>query len=101
GEGRLRAGGPQRLQAEMVGQGQDVKGKGGAEMRMISRLVPLADGGTEVVVTSEVNISGILAQMGRGIIESVSAQLFQQFAAAMRQKLEVAPGSTQQSAPSP
>jgi len=37
---------PQRLEAEMVGQGQDVKGKGGAEMRMISRLFPREGGGT-------------------------------------------------------
>lgn len=79
---------PQRLEAEMVGQGQDVKGKGGAEMRMISRLFPREGGGTEVVVNSDVNISGILAQMGRGIIESVSTQIFQQFTASMRQKLE-------------
>jgi len=86
---------PQRLEAEMVGQGQDVKGKGGAEMRMISRLFPREGGGTEVVVNSDVNISGILAQMGRGIIESVSTQMFQQFTAAMRQKLETS-GSDQE-----
>jgi len=86
---------PQRLEAEMVGQGQDVKGKGGAEMRMISRLFPREGGGTKVVVNSDVNISGILAQMGRGIIESVSTQMFQQFTAAMRQKLETS-GSDQE-----
>lgn len=74
-------------EAELVGQGQDVKGKGGAEMRMQSRLVP-RDGGTEVVLASEVAISGLLAQMGRGMIESVSGQIFQQFAAAVREKLE-------------
>ncbi len=88
---------PQRLEAEMVGQGQDVKGKGGAEMRMISRLFPREGGGTEVVVNTDVNISGILAQMGRGIIESVSTQIFQQFTASMRQKLETS-GSGQDGA---
>jgi carbon monoxide dehydrogenase subunit G len=88
---------PQRLEAEMVGQGQDVKGKGGAEMRMISRLFPREGGGTEVVVNTDVNISGILAQMGRGIIESVSTQIFQQFTVSMRQKLE-ASGSGQDGA---
>ena len=88
---------PQRWEAELVGQGQDIKGKGGAEMRMQSRLQP-KDGGTEVMVASEVNISGILAQMGRGMIESVSNQIFQQFATAMQQKLEGAAGSSQQGA---
>lgn len=90
---------PQRLEAEMVGQGQDVKGKGGAEMRMVSRLRPLDGGGTEVAVDSDVNISGILAQMGRGMIESVSVQIFQQFAAAMKQKLEAPPDAGQEGAP--
>ncbi len=79
---------PQRLEADVVGRGQDVKGKGGAELRMLSRLVPLEGEKTEVVVNSDVQISGILAQMGRGMIESVSTQIFQQFAAAMRKKLE-------------
>ncbi len=88
---------PERWEAELVGQGQDIKGKGGAEMRVRSRLQP-KDGGTEVTVASEVNISGIFAQMGRGMIESVSNQIFQQFAAAMQQKLEGAAGSGQQDA---
>ncbi|MBI3030099.1 MAG: SRPBCC family protein [Candidatus Rokubacteria bacterium] len=83
---------PAQREAELVGQGQDVKGKGGAEMRMQSRLLP-RDGGTEVVLASEVAISGLLAQMGRGMIESVSGQIFEQFAAAVRERLEAAPGS--------
>jgi carbon monoxide dehydrogenase subunit G len=88
---------PERWEAELVGQGQDIKGKGGAEMRMRSRLQP-KDGGTEVTVASEVNISGIFAQMGRGMIESVSNQIFQQFAAAMQQKLAAVPDSGQEAA---
>lgn len=86
-----------RGEAELVGQGQDVRGKGGAEMRMQSRLQP-KDGGTEVTVVSEVAISGILAQLGRGMIESVSVQIFEQFAAAMRQKLAAAPGGSEPTA---
>jgi hypothetical protein len=34
-----------------------------------------------------VNISGILAQLGRGMIETVSGQLFRQFGEALRAKL--------------
>jgi len=87
-------------EAELVGQGQDVKGKGGAEMRMQSRLRP-TDGGTEVTVASEVSISGILAQLGRGMIESVSAQIFKQFAAAMQRKLAAPSGAGPESTPAP
>ena len=84
----------ERLEAELVGQGQDVKGKGGAEMRLTSRLLPLEGGGTEVVVTSDLGLRGLLAQMGRGVIESVSTHIFQQFTAAIRQKLAASPRGT-------
>ncbi|MBI1893525.1 MAG: SRPBCC family protein [Candidatus Rokubacteria bacterium] len=90
---------PDRWEAEMVGQGQDVKGKGGAEMRMQSRLVPNGDA-TDVTVVSEVKISGLLAQMGRGMIESVSNQIFQQFAASMQQKLAGSDQAEDQPTPS-
>ena len=82
----------ERHEAELVARGQDVRGKGGAEMRMHSRLVP-KDGGTEVSVVSEVNISGLLAQIGRGMIESVSTAMFRQFAATMQEKLAGSPAA--------
>jgi carbon monoxide dehydrogenase subunit G len=75
-------------EAEIVGQGQDIKGKGSAEMRMMSRLYALEGGGTEVSIVSAVNLSGLLAQFGRGMIEDVSDQLFKQFAATMKSRLE-------------
>jgi uncharacterized protein len=92
---------PEHLEAEIVGRGQDVKGKGGAELRMKSRLVPRDDGATEVIVASDVNISGILAQMGRGMIESVSTQIFQQFTGAMKRRLETSAGSGEDGAAPP
>jgi carbon monoxide dehydrogenase subunit G len=65
--------------AEIVASGQDVRGKGGAEMRMTSHVVERTPGETEVNVVSDLNITGILAQMGRGMIEQVSDQMFQIF----------------------
>lgn len=76
--------------AEVVGSGQDVKGRGGAEMKMTSRLVERGPGETEVNVVSEVSVTGILAQLGRGMIQDVSDQLFQRFTAAVRAELETA-----------
>ncbi len=74
--------------AEIMASGQDVRGKGGADMRMSSRLVERAPGETEVVATSEVNVTGILAQFGRGMIQDVSDQMFQKFTEAVRAELE-------------
>jgi carbon monoxide dehydrogenase subunit G len=76
--------------AEIVATGQDVKGKGGADMRMTGSLREVAPGETEVTAVSRVNISGILAQMGRGMIQDVSEQLFQMFSQRMRAELEQA-----------
>lgn len=78
---------PERMEAELVGHGQDVKGKGGAEMRLASRVFALPDGGAQVAVIADIVIEGLLAQLGRGMIESVAAQMFQQFTAAVRATL--------------
>lgn len=74
--------------AEIVASGQDVRGKGGAEMRMTSHVVERTHGETEVTVVSDLNVTGILAQMGRGMIEQVSDQMFQIFTDAARVELE-------------
>jgi carbon monoxide dehydrogenase subunit G len=72
--------------AEIVATGQDVKGKGGAEMRLKSRVVELDPGKTEVTATSAVLITGILAQLARGMIVVLSDQIFQRFTEAMRKE---------------
>jgi carbon monoxide dehydrogenase subunit G len=74
--------------AEIVAVGQDVKGKGGADMRMKSRLVERAPSETEVTITSNLNIVGTLAQVGRGIIQDESDQVFDRFVGAVRAELE-------------
>ena len=81
--------------AELVASGQDVRGKGGADLRLTSSLKPLPGGQTEVTAVSLVNVTGILAQMGRGMIQDVSDEMFQIFSERMRAELEsggAAPG---------
>ncbi|HET7294423.1 MAG TPA: SRPBCC family protein [Vicinamibacteria bacterium] len=73
---------------EMTGSAQDVTGRGGAELRMSSRLVETAPGQTEVSIVSETSVTGILAQFGRGMIQDVSNQMFQRFTEAVRAELE-------------
>ena len=75
-------------EADIAASGQETRGKGGADMRMKSRVVERASGETEVTVTSDVNVAGVLAQLGRGMIQDVSDQLFQKFSNSMRRELE-------------
>jgi carbon monoxide dehydrogenase subunit G len=79
---------PAARTAELSASGQDVRGKGGADMRLTSSLKPLPGGQTEVTAVSTVNVTGILAQMGRGMIQDVSDEMFQIFSERMRAELE-------------
>lgn len=72
----------------MTGSAQDVGGRGGADLKMSSGLVEKSPGETEVSIVSEVNVTGILAQFGRGMIQDVSDQMFQTFTEAVRAELE-------------
>jgi carbon monoxide dehydrogenase subunit G len=72
----------------IVATGQETNGRGGADMRMNSRIVEKTAGETEVNLASEVNVTGVLAQFGRGMIQDVSNQMFQKFSEAIRAELE-------------
>ncbi|HEY1334358.1 MAG TPA: SRPBCC family protein [Myxococcaceae bacterium] len=79
--------------AEIVATGQDVRGKGGADLKLTSSLKALPGGKTEVTAVSLVNVTGMLAQMGRGMIQDVSDEMFQIFSERMRAELEASAGS--------
>jgi uncharacterized protein len=76
-------------QVRMVGDGRDAGGAGAAKVTMLSKVTPLAGGGALVVVNAEVDLVGKVVQFGRGMIEEVSRQLFRQFSACVKQRLEV------------
>jgi len=88
-------------EADIAASGQETRGKGGADMRMKSRVVAKSPAETEVTVVSDVNVMGVLAQFGRGMIQDVSDQLFQKFTDGMRRELETAPAAASPAAPSP
>ncbi|HEV3040798.1 MAG TPA: SRPBCC family protein [Candidatus Angelobacter sp.] len=73
---------------EILGKGQDVRGKGSASMKMTGKLRALEDGGTEVTSISELNVVGILAQMGARVITEVSNIMFEKFTSNFRQQLQ-------------
>lgn len=70
----------------LKGTGTDSKGKGNAAMTMNGQLTE-KDGGTDVNVSMEINISGMLAQFGSRLINDVSNQVFDQFVNNFKSKL--------------
>ena len=66
--------------AVIVGTGRDTRGQGNASATITMTLV--ADGtGTQVKVSTDLSITGKVAQFGRGVMADVSAKLLAQFVA--------------------
>jgi hypothetical protein len=59
----------------------------------------LPDGQTEIVTEASVDLTGRIMQMGRGMIQGVSHQLFQQFVARAKERLEAPRGAAAEDAP--
>lgn len=76
----------------MVAEGVEAGG-GNARGTMSSRLQPAPDGGTVVLAESTAEITGRIMQFGRGMIQGISQQLFQQFARAVAERLEAKEGA--------
>src|SRR6516225_8724422 len=74
--------------ARVSAQGTDAKGRGGANAASVFRLEP-AGSGSKVLVHTNLTLSGAVAQYGRGvgIIQATAAQLMNQFAKCLREKL--------------
>ena len=81
---------PQR-RMRLVAEGKESAGAGAAKMAMTSDLVALPDGATEVRVEATIDVVGKVAQFGRGLMETVSRELFKQFVTCVRARLEGPP----------
>ena len=79
----------------MLAEGRETGG-GTAKGSIFSCLRALPDGQTEVVAEASVDLTGRVMQVGRGMIQGVSHQLFQQFVASTKERLEAAPGAEEQ-----
>jgi len=92
------------LKARAKAQGKDSKGRGGANATVDFHLVPIPTG-TQVVVKTDLNLSGAVAQYGRasGLIQDVASQLIGQFATCLKSKLaaSAAPAKPAAAAQSP
>ena len=74
--------------AEITASGRGLGGVGNAEMRMVGKVKPLDGGDSEVTVSSEAKISGLLVQFGGRMIQDVSNKMVTEFAENMRSELE-------------
>ena len=75
---------------------RELKGRGGATATIDSSLAAV-DGGTRVLVVTDLQLSGPAAQFGGGVVNTVAGQLTEQFAACLQGQLadEPAPAAPQ------
>jgi carbon monoxide dehydrogenase subunit G len=77
----------QKYRVCMLAEGRETGG-GTAKGTLMSELRALPDGQTEMVTTANVDLTGRVMQIGRGMIQGVSSQLFGEFVARAQQTLE-------------
>jgi carbon monoxide dehydrogenase subunit G len=65
--------------AVLTGRAKEAGGQGNADSRVEIQLAE-ADGGTEVSIRSEINVTGKAAQMGEGVIVGVTEGMIGEFA---------------------
>ncbi len=70
----------ENYRAVIKGQGRDTGGRGNASADITAHAESLSPTSTKVVVTTDLHITGKVAQFGRGILGDVSAKLIDQFA---------------------
>ena len=79
--------------AVLSAEGRDTRGAGNARATITATLT--ADGdGTQVSVVTDLDVTGRVAQFGRGVLADVSAKLMEQFAECLSEQL-AAPGPEQ------
>jgi hypothetical protein len=76
--------------ARLSANAREKRGRGAAQAVIESRLAPL-DGGTRIEITTDLALSGPVAQYGRGLIEDVSTQLVRSFAECLKAQLVAEP----------
>lgn len=75
---------------EIKAQGVESRGRGGASSTTRARLTP-TDGGSSVVMETEMQVSGVVAQFGRsGIMQDVAQRLTQRFGSCVEEQLKAA-----------
>jgi len=74
--------------ARVTAQGSDAKGRGSANAAATFKVEP-KDGGSIVLIHTDLMLSGAVAQYGRGVgmIQATAAQIIGQFAANLRARL--------------
>ncbi len=85
--------------AVLKAEGRDTGGRGNAAAQITAKAESLSPTSTRVVVSTDLHITGKVAQFGRGIIGDVSKKLMAQFADNLNEMLDSQPIAEADAAP--
>jgi carbon monoxide dehydrogenase subunit G len=75
---------------KLSARAREARGRGNASATIESSLTP-QNGGTKVDIVTELQLTGPVAQYGRGLVQDVSSQLVTQFATCLKAQLAAKP----------
>jgi carbon monoxide dehydrogenase subunit G len=81
--------------AKLSAKARELRGRGAGQATIESTLVPLDGGGTRVEIVTDLQLSGAVAQYGRGMVQDVTAQLVSRFADCLQTQLAGTPEEAQ------
>jgi uncharacterized protein len=84
--------------AVLKGEGRDTGGKGNADALITAQLEEVSAHVTKCVVSTDLHISGKVAQFGRGVMGDVSSKLMAQFASNLNTMLDAEQDDPQEAA---
>lgn len=87
GTGRFVERDESSYRAVIEAKGKDKRGNGTAAATITAQLTSAGDETTDVVVSTDLNVTGRPAQFGRGVMQDVSDKLLAQFASCLETKL--------------
>ncbi len=88
GEARLVERDDEQRRARLKASGRDTGGRGNASAEIVAQATSLSPTSTHVAVTTDLHITGKVAQFGRGIMGDVSHKLLSQFADNLHEMLD-------------
>lgn len=77
--------------AVLRGEGRDTSGKGNASALITATLTETSEGSTQVVVATDLAITGKIAQFGRGAMADISNKILEQFVVNLNTLIASAP----------
>ena len=80
--------------AVLQAKGMEAKGKGAANATVTSWLEPAPGGETTVKMTTDITLTGAVAQLSRGLLPEISKKLTQQFADCLEATMNAEQAST-------